>query len=35
MAVMIATIHTSAGDIRVELLENHAPTTVANFTGLA
>ncbi len=32
---MIATIHTSAGDIRVDLLENHAPTTVANFTGLA
>jgi len=32
---MFATLHTSAGDIRVELFENHAPTTVANFTGLA
>ncbi len=32
---MIATIETTAGDIRVELYENHAPTTVANFTGLA
>jgi len=32
---MIATIETTAGDIRVELFENHAPTTVANFTGLA
>ncbi len=32
---MIATLHTSAGDIRVDLLENHAPATVANFTGLA
>ena len=35
MAVMIATVQTTAGDIRVELLENHAPATVANFTGLA
>ena len=35
MATMIATIQTTAGDIRVELLENHAPATVANFTGLA
>lgn len=35
MADMKATIHTTAGDIRVELLENHAPATVANFTGLA
>ncbi|ACQ78285.1 Peptidylprolyl isomerase [Beutenbergia cavernae DSM 12333] len=32
---MDAIIHTSAGDIRVELLPNHAPKTVANFTGLA
>jgi peptidyl-prolyl cis-trans isomerase A (cyclophilin A) len=32
---MIATLQTSAGDIRVELFPNHAPTTVANFTGLA
>ena len=32
---MFATLHTSAGDIRLELLENHAPKTVANFTGLA
>jgi peptidyl-prolyl cis-trans isomerase A (cyclophilin A) len=35
MALMIATIQTTAGDIRVELLENHAPATVANFAGLA
>jgi peptidyl-prolyl cis-trans isomerase A (cyclophilin A) len=32
---MIATLHTSAGDIRIELFPNHAPKTVANFTGLA
>jgi len=32
---MFATLHTSAGDIRVELFGNHAPTTVANFVGLA
>jgi peptidyl-prolyl cis-trans isomerase A (cyclophilin A) len=32
---MIATIQTSAGDIRVELYGNLAPRTVENFTGLA
>jgi peptidyl-prolyl cis-trans isomerase A (cyclophilin A) len=32
---MIATLHTTAGDIRIELFPNHAPKTVANFTGLA
>ncbi|MDR0945530.1 MAG: peptidylprolyl isomerase [Bifidobacteriaceae bacterium] len=32
---MQATIHTSAGDILVDLLESSAPQTVANFTGLA
>ena len=32
---MFATLHTTAGDIRVELFENHAPKTVRNFTGLA
>ena len=32
---MIATLHTSAGDIRIELFPNHAPKTVKNFTGLA
>ena len=32
---MFATLHTSAGDIRLELLPNHAPKTVANFVGLA
>jgi peptidyl-prolyl cis-trans isomerase A (cyclophilin A) len=32
---MIATLHTSAGDIRIELFPNHAPKTVQNFTGLA
>ena len=31
----VATIHTTLGDIRVELLGNHAPATVANFVGLA
>jgi peptidyl-prolyl cis-trans isomerase A (cyclophilin A) len=35
MATMMATIETTAGTIRVELLENHAPQTVANFVGLA
>ena len=32
---MIATLHTSAGDIRIELFPNHAPKTVRNFVGLA
>jgi len=32
---MIATIQTTAGDIRIELFPNHAPQTVANFVGLA
>ncbi len=32
---LYATLHTSAGDIRVKLFEDHAPKTVANFTGLA
>src|SRR5660397_258712 len=32
---MIATLQTTAGDIRIELFPNHAPVTVANFTGLA
>jgi peptidyl-prolyl cis-trans isomerase A (cyclophilin A) len=35
MTLMMATIETTAGSIRVELYENHAPVTVANFTGLA
>jgi peptidyl-prolyl cis-trans isomerase A (cyclophilin A) len=35
MGVMFATLHTSHGDIRIELFENHAPKTVRNFTGLA
>jgi peptidyl-prolyl cis-trans isomerase A (cyclophilin A) len=30
-----ATLHTSEGDIRVNLLPDHAPVTVANFAGLA
>ena len=30
-----ATLHTNAGDITIELLDNHAPKTVANFVGLA
>ncbi|MCL3860774.1 peptidylprolyl isomerase [Actinotalea sp. K2] len=32
---MFATIHTTSGDIRVELYPNHAPKTVRNFAGLA
>ncbi|PZR53170.1 peptidylprolyl isomerase [Xylanimonas oleitrophica] len=32
---MFATLHTTAGDIRVELFPNHAPKTVKNFVGLA
>lgn len=32
---MFATLHTSNGDIRIELYPNHAPKTVRNFTGLA
>lgn len=32
---MFATLHTSAGDIRIELFPNQAPKTVRNFTGLA
>ncbi|NTW40668.1 MAG: peptidylprolyl isomerase [Cellulomonadaceae bacterium] len=32
---MFATLHTTSGDIRIELFENHAPKTVANFVGLA
>ena len=35
MAGMNAVIHTSVGDITVELLPHHAPKTVANFVGLA
>jgi len=30
-----ATIHTSMGDINLELFSDHAPKTVRNFTGLA
>ena len=32
---IFATLHTSAGPIRVELFPNHAPKTVENFVGLA
>ncbi len=35
MAPMIATLQTTAGDIRIELYPNHAPVTVKNFVGLA
>ena len=34
-ATQLATLHTSAGDIRVELYGNHAPKTVKNFVDLA
>jgi len=30
-----ATLHTNRGDIVIELFDNHAPTTVQNFVGLA
>jgi len=32
---LYATLHTTAGDIRVKLFPDHAPKTVKNFTGLA
>ena len=35
MHTHVATLHTSLGDIKVNLLANHAPKTVANFIGLA
>ncbi|MGI8761893.1 MAG: peptidylprolyl isomerase [Jatrophihabitantaceae bacterium] len=34
-ATQIATLHTSAGDIRIQLFGNHAPKTVQNFVELA
>ena len=30
-----ATLHTTKGDIVIELFDDEAPTTVANFVGLA
>ena len=33
--VPTATLHTNHGDIVLNLFDNHAPQTVANFTGLA
>ncbi|MFP5018280.1 peptidylprolyl isomerase, partial [Paenarthrobacter ureafaciens] len=33
IATAKATIHTSLGDIKVDLFGNHAPKTVANFIG--
>jgi peptidyl-prolyl cis-trans isomerase A (cyclophilin A) len=35
VATQIATLHTTAGDIRVQLYGNHAPKTVKNFVDLA
>ncbi|MGO2721727.1 MAG: peptidylprolyl isomerase, partial [Brachybacterium tyrofermentans] len=32
---MFATLHTTNGDIRLELFPDHAPKTVDNFVGLA
>ncbi|MDX6203270.1 MAG: peptidyl-prolyl cis-trans isomerase [Frankiales bacterium] len=32
---LYATLHTSMGDIEVQLFPNHAPKTVENFVGLA
>jgi peptidyl-prolyl cis-trans isomerase A (cyclophilin A) len=34
-ATQIVTLHTSAGDVRVQLYGNHAPKTVRNFVELA
>ena len=34
-ATQIATLHTSAGDIRIKLFGDHAPKTVKNFVDLA
>ncbi|MGI8677918.1 MAG: peptidylprolyl isomerase [Jatrophihabitans sp.] len=34
-ATQIATLHTSVGDVRIQLFGNHAPKTVKNFTDLA
>jgi len=34
-ATQTATLHTSAGDIRISLFGNHAPKTVKNFVELA
>ncbi len=34
-ATQVATLHTSAGDIKVNLYGNHAPKTVQNFVDLA
>jgi peptidyl-prolyl cis-trans isomerase A (cyclophilin A) len=34
-ATQIATLHTTAGDIRIQLFGNHAPKTVANFVELS
>ncbi len=30
-----AVLHTSLGDVRIDLFDNHAPKTVANFIGLS
>ncbi len=35
MVLMIATIETTEGNIRIELMPNDAPVTVKNFVGLA
>jgi peptidyl-prolyl cis-trans isomerase A (cyclophilin A) len=35
VATQIATLHTSAGDIRIQLYGHHAPKTVKNFVDLA
>ncbi|MFL6072327.1 MAG: peptidylprolyl isomerase, partial [Mycobacteriales bacterium] len=32
---LYATLHTTAGDIRLQLFPNHAPKTVRNFVELA
>ena len=34
-ATQIATLHTTAGDIRIQLYGNQAPKTVNNFVSLA
>ncbi|AZI56917.1 peptidylprolyl isomerase [Nakamurella antarctica] len=35
MSDLYATLHTTLGDVKIQLFPDHAPATVANFVGLA
>ncbi len=35
MSDLYATLHTTLGDVKIQLFPDHAPKTVANFVGLA